>query len=131
MERAEGTFEITAMGEDTYAEIEGAGKLARANGTQRFAGDIEGEGSVEWLMAYEAEGGARFLGLQRIEGSIAGRTGSLVMEAIGDFDGERSKGTWTILPGSATGALTGITGGGGFEASSGPNATYTLEYGLS
>ena len=45
-----GTFEITGMSEETYRELGAAGKLTRARGTQRFEGDLEGEGSVEWLM---------------------------------------------------------------------------------
>ena len=70
MARASGTFQITSMGEDTYQELDGGGKLTRANGDQRFTGDIEGEGSVEWLMCYSAEGGARYVGLQRVSGTI-------------------------------------------------------------
>ena len=69
MASASGTFQITSMREDTYQELDGGGKLTRANGDQRFTGDIEGEGSVEWLMCYSAEGGARYVGLQRVSQS--------------------------------------------------------------
>ena len=105
-------------------------RLTRAKGTQRFTGDIEGDGSVEWLMCYSPDGTARFLGLQEITGSIGGRAGSFVVEATGDHDGMRSKGTWSVIPGSGTGALAGISGEGGFEAPSGPNASYSFEYRL-
>jgi hypothetical protein len=130
MTSATGTFEITGMGEDAYREIEGGTRLTRAKGTQRFNGDIEGEGSVEWLMCYSPDGTARFLGLQEISGSIGGRAGSFVVEATGDHDGKRSKGTWSVIAGSGTGALVGISGEGGFEAPGGPNASYNLEYRL-
>lgn len=66
MANATGKFDITSMGEDTYQEFQGGGKLTRANGTQRFTGDIEGEGSVEWLMCYLPNRTARFVGLQRV-----------------------------------------------------------------
>jgi hypothetical protein len=127
---ATGKFEITSMGEDVYQELDGGGKLTRANGTQRFTGDIEGEGSVEWLMCFSAEGGARFVGLQRVVGSIGDRTGSFVVEATGNFAGKRSKGTWTVVAGSGTGDLSGISGEGAFEAPGGPEASYSLEYQL-
>jgi hypothetical protein len=130
MATATGKFEITSMGEDTYQELDGAAKLTHANGTQRFSGDIEGEGSVEWLMCYLPDKGASFVGLQRIEGTVGGRTGSFVMSAIGAFDGRQSKGTWTVIEGSGTGELSALRGRGGFEAPSGPEATYNLDYEL-
>jgi hypothetical protein len=128
MATATGTFEVRSMGEDTIHELEGGAKLTRANGAQQFTGDIEGEGSVEWLMCYLPTGTARFLGLQRITGSIGDRTGSLVIEAVGDHDGRQSKGTWTVLAG--TGELSGLSGEGTFEAPGGPGGSYSLEYRL-
>lgn len=130
MKNAEGTFEITSMGEDAYETSEDGAKLTRANGTQQFAGDIKGEGSVEWLMSYRPEGSARFLGMQRIVGMLGDREGSFLVEAVGDFDGSSSKGSWTVIEGSGTGDLAGLKGDGGFEASSGPNAVYFLNYEL-
>jgi hypothetical protein len=130
MTTATGNFEITSMGEDTYQELEGDAKLTRATGTQRFTGDIEGEGSVEWLMCYLPGGGARFLGLQRIAGSIGDRKGSCVIEAVGNFDGRQSRGTWRVIEGSSSGELSGLRGEGSFQAASGPTASYTLEYEL-
>jgi hypothetical protein len=119
------------MGEDVYQELDGGGKLTRANGTQRFTGDIEGDGSVEWLMCFSAEGSARFVGLQRIAGSIGDRTGTFVVESTGSFDGKQSTGTWTVIAGSGTGDLSGVSGEGSFEAPGGPEASYSLEYDLS
>lgn len=128
MTSASGTFEITGMSEDAHRELEGGMKLTRAQGTQRFSGDIEGEGSVEWLMFYSADGTARFLGLQEISGSIGDRTGTFVLEAVGDHDGKQSKCTWTVIAGSGTGDLAGLSGEGGFEAPGGTKASYHLEY---
>ena len=129
MTDATGTFQVTGGGEDPYHEQEGGPKLARVSGTQRFTGDIEGEGSVEWLMCYLPDGTARFAGLQRVEGSIGERTGSFVMESIGTHDGKASKGVWTVIAGSATGDLSGLTGEGTFDAPGGPEVSYRLEYG--
>ena len=65
--------------------------------------------------------------MQLVRGVVDGRKGSVVLETIGDFDGTTASGTWTVIPGSATGDLAGMTGTGRFEAPHGPNATYTLE----
>lgn len=118
------------MAEDTYQELEGGGKLTRANGTQRFTGDIQAEGSVEWLMCYSPDGGARFVGMNRIVGTLGERTGSFVIEAVGLFDGKRSVGTWTVLPGTGVDDLSGLRGEGTFQASSGSEASYELDYQL-
>jgi hypothetical protein len=70
------------------------------------------------------------VGLQLIKGSVGGRSGSFVIEAIADHTGKSSRGTWTIVDGTGTGDLEGITGTGSFEAPGGPTATYELEYEL-
>ena len=142
MESANGTFEITSMGEDTYQTLEDGAKLTRANGSQRFEGDIEGEGSVEWLMSYGPDGGARFLGIQRIVAESAAGAASagnrapvvdtpgFLIEAVGNFDGSSSKGSWAVIEGSGTDGFAGLRGEGGFEAASGTKASYSLEYEL-
>lgn len=130
MTEAAGTFHVTGGGEDTYYELEGGPKLARVSGTQRFTGDIEGDGSVEWSMCYLPDGTARFAGLQRVEGWIGEHPGTFVMESVGAHDGKASKGTWTIIAGSGTGDLSGLTGAGTFSAPGGPEVSYRLEYRL-
>ena len=128
MTDATGTFQVTGGDEDTYHEQEGGPKLARVSGTQRFTGDIEGEGSVQWSMCYLPDGTARFAGLQRVEGSIGGRTGSFVMESVGNHDGMASTGVWKVIAGSGTGELSGLSGEGTFDAPGGPEVSYRLEY---
>src|SRR5690242_4150875 len=41
------SFEVTPWGETTYRERDGR-RLTTASASQRFAGDVAGEGSVEW-----------------------------------------------------------------------------------
>ena len=125
-----GSYQVTGWDEKPYDEQDGTAKLTRAQVTNTFSGDIEGQGSVEWLMCYSPDGAARFVGLQRVEGSLGGRRGSFVIESVGDHDGKRSKGDWTIVAGSGTGELYGITGRGGFDAPGGPQVSYRLDYQL-
>ena len=129
MREATGRFQVTGMGEETYDDRE-RGKLTKANGAQEFSGSVEGRGSVEWLMCYLEDGTAEYVGLQTVDGSLDGRSGSFVLTASGRFDGQRSHGQWTIVSGSGTGELAGISGSGSFEAGPGPQATYTLSYDL-
>lgn len=130
MARANGTFTVTGGSEQTIREAPGEARVTRVSGTQRFDGAIAGEGSVEWVFCYSPDRSARFAGFQRIEGSIGGRSGSLVMESTGDHDGKKSHGRWRIVPGSGTGQLAGIAGEGAFDAPGGPVVAYDLEYEL-
>lgn len=130
MTTARGSFTVTGGMEDPYDELEGGIKLTHASGNQSFSGDIDGEGAVHWLMLYRADKTAHFVGLQRITGAIDGRSGSFVAAAEGDHDGTGSTITFSIVPDSGTGELTGITGDGRLVAKGGPNGTYELDYTL-
>ncbi len=128
MTKATGGFELASWEEETYEELEGGGKLTRASVTQTFTGDIEGEGAVQWLMAYGKDGTAHFVGFQRVRGAIGDRKGSFVMETIGDFDGTVATWTCAVVSGSGTDELAGLTGKGTFGAPHGPKASFELEY---
>ena len=130
MTTATGTFEVLS-GDETPIEKEADGlKLTHATGTQRFSGAIEGDGSIDWLMCYVKKKGARLVGLQRISGSIDGKTGTVVIDAVGDHDGKASRARWHVVEGSGTGELAGIRGVGGFEAPGGSTVSYRLDYGI-
>jgi hypothetical protein len=128
MPTAKGSFQVLSGDEDTYEERDGGGRLAHASGEQAFSGDITGDGSVHWLSLYREDKSARLIGLQRINGTVDGRTGTFVIEATSDHTGQSSSGSWAIVEGSGTGELEGIRGHGSFEAPGGPNASYELEY---
>ncbi|MFB3739598.1 MAG: DUF3224 domain-containing protein [Candidatus Velamenicoccus archaeovorus] len=128
MPLARGSFEVTSWDEQPYEELEGGGKLTRAAVTQRFEGDIEGEGAVQWLMAYRPDGTARYVGLQRITATIGGRSGSVVLETVGEYDGEEARSTWSVVPGSGTGGLEGLRGSGSGRAPHGSRSSFELDY---
>jgi len=130
MREAKGVFEITAWDEQTYEELPNGGKLSQARVTQRFTGDVTGDGSVVWVMGYPRKDRARFVGMQRIVGDLGGKRGSFLIETIGLFDGTLAKARWSIVEGSGTDDLTGIKGEGSFEAPHGSKADYRIAYEL-
>jgi hypothetical protein len=128
-ERATANFKIEGWDEKPFAQIEGGGKLSQASVKQRLSGDIEGEGSVEWLMCYRPDETADFVGVQRIVGRIGGRSGSFVLfQTAGTFDGKEAKGRLSVVPGSVTGGLEGLHGSGEFSAPRGGDSSLTLDY---
>jgi hypothetical protein len=130
MTKATGTFQVTAGDEDAYDELDGGVRLTHASGSQTFSGQMEGDGAVHWLMLYRPDKTAQFVGLQRVTGSVDGRRGSFVAAAEGTHDGTGSTIAFTIIPGSGTDDLTGISGEGHLVAKGGPAGTYDLEYRL-
>jgi hypothetical protein len=129
MTRASGKFTVVGGGEAPVSDLEGV-RTTRVEGRQRFEGDLEGDGSVEWVMCYLPDRSAGFAGFQRVEGSLGGRTGSFVMESTGHHDGSASTGGWRILPGSGSGELAGIRGTGRFDAPGGQVVAYELDFTL-
>lgn len=127
--RATCTFKIQAWDEEPYDELDGGRRLTRASVKQAFAGDVEGEGAVEWLMCYRPDRTADFVGLQRIAGRMAGRSGSFVLlQTDGTFDGKVARGRLAVVPGSGTGELEGLRGAGEFSAPHGGEPSLSLDY---
>jgi Protein of unknown function (DUF3224) len=121
-----GSFQVTSWDENAFEERDGR-RLTRASIGQRFEGDIAGEGTAECLMAYQPDGTARVIGLQLVDGEVAGRRGTFVLETAGEFDGAVARWEASVVSGSATGELAELTGGGRFEAPHGSRASYELE----
>ena len=89
---AQAKFEVQSWDENTYDELDGDAKLTRASVGQAFTGDLEGEGSVEWLMCYREDKTAEFVGLQRFVGRLGARSGSFVMHDAGRLRRHRGQG---------------------------------------
>jgi len=125
-----GKFKYTSWDDNAYEELSCGRRLTRASVVQDLSGDIEGEGSAEWLMCFRPDRTAMFVGLQRLTGTIGERSGSFVVESRGTFDGELARGRWMVVPGSGTDDLRDIRGEGSWEAPQGPEATFELDYDL-
>ena len=128
MMHAQGKFDIASWDEETIIEVDEARKLTRAVVTQRFSGDIEGDGSVQWLMFYRTDGTADFVGMQHVDGTLGDSKGSFVLETTGTFDGGKAAADWSVVTGSGTGDLEGLRGTGRMEAEMGSTASYEFDF---
>jgi hypothetical protein len=108
------TFEIKGWEEDPFDDTGGGARLTRASVTREYSGDVEGTSATEWLMAYQPDESAVFVGLERIRGSIDGRRGSLVLRHVGTFADGVAKAELTVI--SGTDELQGAAGSGEFVA---------------
>jgi hypothetical protein len=130
MERATGTFAVKSWDEDTYQELEEAGKLTKASVAFALEGDLTAEAAWDAVMCYRPDGSAVYTGYQRMTGTLAGRAGSFVMLADGEFVNGEARSRWQVVDGTGTGALTGLSGSGTSAATATPPGTFTFDYDL-
>jgi hypothetical protein len=126
--RATGRIVVGTYEPRPWSEVEGGPTLNLIHVVEAFEGDIEARGEVYFVQAARPDGTAIFVGQERVTGRLAGRSGSFVLQDSGTLGGSHVSGSWFVVPGSATGELTGLRGEGGFEAELGQHAQITLDY---
>jgi uncharacterized protein DUF3224 len=125
---ANSRFAIKSWDEKPYSEGQDLPKLTRASVAKTYAGDIEGQGDVEYLMMYCGDGSAAFVGLERFSGRVHGKAGTFVLQRTGVFEGGLAKESYAVLPGSATGELSGLRGDGSSALGHGTEYPFALSY---
>jgi hypothetical protein len=123
--RITASFEVTRWNEEPFDERNDAAELTRARVTKSYSGEIEGDSVTEWLMAYAEDGSATFVGLERINGTVAGRSGTLVVQHLGTYQDGAATAELAAVAGWGGGELAGVTGTGDFRAD--PAGTVRLE----
>jgi hypothetical protein len=121
-------FTIKSWDEKPYSEGQDVPKLTRAAVAKTFTGDIAGEGHVEYLMMYRTDGSATYVGLERVAGNLAGKTGSFVLQRTGVFENGVAKESFFVIPGSGTGQLRGLVGEGTSAVGHGTEYPLALNY---
>jgi len=126
--RANAVITVHAYEPVAYDEPSEGPALTRIHVQESFAGDIAGDGVVEFLQAARADGAASFVGIERITGTVGGRSGTFLLQDAGTVQGSIVSGDWFVIPGSGTGQLAGLRGEGGFRADLGEGAQVHLDY---
>jgi Protein of unknown function (DUF3224) len=128
---AKSTFEVKSWDENTLSEVDqGQAKITRASVAFTYKGDVEGESAMEYLMVYGADGSATVIGIERITGKLEGKAGSFVLEHHGGYADGVAKAEFTIVDGSGTGALGGISGSGTAIARKDGSTEFGMRYEL-
>lgn len=107
---AKGTFtvEMKPQGEPSAAEGVSTARLALS---KRFEGDLAAVGLGEMLTALTPiKGSAGYVAIERVTGSVHGKSGSFVFQHSGTMNQGAQQLSIAVVPGSGTGALTGIHG---------------------
>lgn len=95
---------------------------------ETFTGDLNGESLVRALQAVRGDKSARLVSLQRFRGTLGGRRGTFVLQGSEIVRNGKIEATWFVVPGSGTGALSGLRGEGGFGGAFGKESKGALDY---
>lgn len=125
MAHARGTFEVKLT-----PQADGDAGLARMILDKQFHGDLEAASQGQMLSAGTAvQGSAGYVALERVSGSLQGRTGTFVLQHHGLMNRGTPSLTITVVPDSGTGELTGIAGTMRIEIADGRHS-YDFEHTL-
>lgn len=103
-------------------DIEGTGKYTFA---KTWTGDLEGTSNGIMLSAGDPGAGtAGYVAIERFEGSINGRRGSVCFQQHGTMIDRDQELRYYVVPGSGTGDLQGMTGELGLDIA--PDGTHTV-----
>jgi Protein of unknown function (DUF3224) len=125
---ATSTFEVKSWDEKTVNDVDGKLKVTRATVVFAYQGDLVGQSSMEYVMAYREDASATVLGLERVSGQLDGKAGTFVLESRGGYADGTASGALTVVEGSGTGELAGIRGHGKSTATSDGKTAFELEY---
>ena len=126
---ARGTFEVklTPQASDRQPE---EGALGRMWLDKEFHGDLEAIGRGQMMTAMtDVKGSAGYVAIERVRGTLRGRTGSVVLQHAGTMTRGAPSLTITVVPDSGTEELAGLRGQMTISITDGKHS-YELEYAL-
>lgn len=125
---ATGTFDVSitpvAPAEGAAPDVPGRMTLAKT-----FHGGLSGTGEGEMLGIMGPEQSGAYAALERVRGTLDGRTGTFALIHRGIMDKGAQELLITVVPGSGTGELAGLAGVFHLTIESGEHR-YDLEYTL-
>jgi hypothetical protein len=125
---ARGTFEVT-MSPQASNTHDGVTE-SRLSLEKRYHGHLEAAGSGTMLSTTTpVKGSAGYVAVERVTGTLHGRSGSFVLQHAGLMNRAAPQLTVAIVPDSGTGELAGISGHCGITVAPGSHA-YELHYTL-
>src|SRR3984957_18921538 len=105
--RASGLFDVTVV---PQPGVEGS-PIGRMTIDKQFHGDLDATSVGEMVTtATESAGSRVYVALERVTGTLAGRSGSFVLMHAGTMTRGGMSLSVTVAPASGTGALAGLSG---------------------
>ena len=127
--RASGTFEVKLTPQAKEGD-DAAPSIGRMSIDKQFHGELEASSKGEMLSAMtDVQGSAGYVAIERVSGTLGGRTGSFVLQHSGTMTRGAPQLSVTVVPDSGTGQLVGLAGKMSIQIEGGKHL-YELEYTL-
>jgi len=108
---ASGTFEVKMNVQKADNPEAESAKLGRMSLDKQFHGELEATSTGEMLsVGTEVAGSAGYVAMERVQGTLRGRTGSFALQHSGTMTRGEPQLSVTVVPDSGTGQLVGIAG---------------------
>jgi len=108
--RASGPFEVQ-LAPQPHQEGVGDPSVGRMSLDKRFHGDLEATSLGQMLATMtETSGSAGYVAMERVTGTLHGRSGSFSLQHSGTMNRGASELSVTVVPDSGTGQLAGLAG---------------------
>jgi hypothetical protein len=128
---ASGPFDVKINPQKPDNPVSEAANFARMTIDKQFHGDLEGTSKGEMLATSpDATGSGVYVALERVTGSIKGRSGSFVLHHTGIMTRGVPLLTIEVVPDSGTGQLIGLTGKMMINIAKDGKHSYDFEYTL-
>jgi hypothetical protein len=109
--RASGTFDVKLNPLGAHAGGSDGVNLGHMSIDKTFYGDLEARSRGEMLSAMTAtRGSAGYVAIEQVNGALAGRNGSFVLQHFGTMDRGKNRLILEVIPDSASGELEGLSG---------------------
>ncbi|MFZ3217439.1 MAG: DUF3224 domain-containing protein [Candidatus Acidiferrales bacterium] len=107
---AKGMFDVKVEPQGELDKAEGS-TLGRMSLDKQYHGDLEGSGKGQMLTAgTEVKGSAGYVAMERVTGTLNGRSGSFVLQHSGTMAHGALQLAIAVVPDSGSGQLTGLGG---------------------
>lgn len=107
---ARGSFEVKLAPQDAPDSAEGIA-LGRLTINKEVQGDLVATSKGQMLSSgTESSGSAAYVAIERVTGTLEGRSGSFVLMHSGAMTKDGQQLTVTVAPGSGTGGLAALVG---------------------
>ena len=125
--RASGTFDVKITPQPAAEHADGA-PIGRLTIDKQFRGDIDGTSKGVMLAASSAvKGSAGYVAIERVTATLAGRTGTFVLQHSGTMNRGAPGLIINVIPDSATDQLEGLTGSMAIDIANGKHS-YVFDY---
>jgi hypothetical protein len=128
MSHATGTFEVKVT---PQTDDKGDPALGRMTIDKQLHGDLEGSSKGQMLTGMtEVKGSAGYVAIERVTGTLKGRSGSFILQHTGTMNRSVPQLTITVVPDSGTGQLTGLAGTFTVKIAADGKHSYEFDYTL-